>query len=301
MTLASTTSSFVCNTVEALHGQRDPEADMLNNGPGPRLRKCDDWDKETPLLCDGNELRLPPFNCFDKHSGTAFHFSSSRNAIVNCYFLRPISIFRRLGSDQMAQNIRPPIPPGLIGPRQHPVLPPVNPGVTNGGWVVLPIPGATPAAQPAPLRPTIPHAWLNTEPHWMHRVGKGFVGKRILGRGGFGIVGHWSYEGPDRDQQVLKDVVVKQGLVWRPDWQWGMHFEADMLRQLNKANSSHVLRMYHDLYEEPGFNTDGFDRGLVHRLFLEYCPGGDLDGWSKSHAAALVRPISIIDVGLPVQ
>jgi hypothetical protein len=33
--------------------------------------------------------------------------------------------------------------------------------------------------------------WQGTEKLWTNRVGKNWVAKRVLGRGGQGIVGHW--------------------------------------------------------------------------------------------------------------
>jgi hypothetical protein len=54
--------------------------------------------------------------------------------------------------------------------------------------------------------------WLASEKNWKNRIGKGWKGKRILGRGGQGIVGHWRYEDADRDTKIVKDIAVKQGL-----------------------------------------------------------------------------------------
>jgi len=54
--------------------------------------------------------------------------------------------------------------------------------------------------------------WLASEPNWKYKIGKGWKGKRILGVGGQGIVGHWSYEGDDRDKKSVKDLAVKQAL-----------------------------------------------------------------------------------------
>lgn len=34
-------------------------------------------------------------------------------------------------------------------------------------------------------------AWLETEPRWKNGVGKDWAAKKVLGRGGQGIVGHW--------------------------------------------------------------------------------------------------------------
>lgn len=39
--------------------------------------------------------------------------------------------------------------------------------------------------------------------------------------------------------------------------------------------------MYRHLYRERGNGSMGLDKGLVHRLFMEYCPGGDLEHWMQ--------------------
>ena len=54
--------------------------------------------------------------------------------------------------------------------------------------------------------------WLASEPNWKYRIGKGWKGKKILGVGGQGIVGHWTYEGDDRATKSVKDIAVKQAL-----------------------------------------------------------------------------------------
>ena len=54
--------------------------------------------------------------------------------------------------------------------------------------------------------------WLKSEKYWKYRIGKGWTGKKIMGKGGQGIVGHWSYEGVDRDQKTVKNIAVKQAL-----------------------------------------------------------------------------------------
>jgi hypothetical protein len=54
--------------------------------------------------------------------------------------------------------------------------------------------------------------WLASEKNWKYRVGKGWKGKKVLGQGGQGIVGHWTYEGPDRYQKTVKGIAIKQAV-----------------------------------------------------------------------------------------
>ncbi|KAG4440814.1 hypothetical protein IFR05_003686 [Cadophora sp. M221] len=123
-------------------------------------------------------------------------------------------------------------------------------------------------------------AWMPSR----NRVGKGWVAKRFLGRGTYGVVGHWSYEGPDRDSKSLKDVAVKQSVRFAfPLGGFGLQFEAANLSELGRAKSQHIVKMYRHLYEELGQHTNQFDVGLVHHIFLEYCPGGDVGNWIRNH------------------
>ncbi|PVH81188.1 kinase-like protein [Cadophora sp. DSE1049] len=127
-------------------------------------------------------------------------------------------------------------------------------------------------------------AWMATEWKWKNRVGKGWVPKRLLGRGTFGVVGHWSYQGPDRDTKSMKDVAVKQSIrMAYPYGGFGLEWEAANLLELGKAKSQHIVRIYRHFYEEVGQRTNGYDMGLVHRIFLEYCPGGDTWYWIREH------------------
>ncbi|CZT47468.1 uncharacterized protein RSE6_08031 [Rhynchosporium secalis] len=133
-------------------------------------------------------------------------------------------------------------------------------------------------------RKVVASTWMNSESRWKNRVGKGWVGKSLLGRGSYGVVGHWSYEGPDREKKGLRDVAVKQSLRNPfPLGGWGLEGEAMALMELGKAKSQHVVKMYRHLYEEMGQRTNSYDVGLVHRIFLEYCPHGDMGEWIKAH------------------
>ncbi|KAH7416829.1 kinase-like domain-containing protein [Cadophora sp. MPI-SDFR-AT-0126] len=125
---------------------------------------------------------------------------------------------------------------------------------------------------------------MATEWKWKNRVGKGWVSKKLLGRGTYGVVGHWTYQGPDRDTKSVKDIAVKQSIrMAYPSGGFGLEWEAANLLELGKAKSQHIVRMYRHLYEEVGQRTNQYDMGLVHRIFLEYCPGGDAWHWIREH------------------
>ena len=112
------------------------------------------------------------------------------------------------------------------------------------------------------------------------RVGNGWIAKKVLGQGGFGIVGHWIYIGQNANEDALRDIVVKQG----SSKNGGLRSEADHYMAFNTSKSLHIPRMYRRIYVEQGRETvnGNYDTGEVHRMFLEYCAGGDLSSWLKT-------------------
>lgn len=149
---------------------------------------------------------------------------------------------------------------------------------------------ARPAPQ-APLNPTTEtweqqdareekegELWLASEKYWTKRVGKGWIAKRVLGRGGQGIVGWWSYEGNDRGEKSMVDVVVKQASLrsHKGHLLGGLTKEAEILSLFKASGSRHIPKIYRRLYEDKGAGSSKYDHWEVQRIFLEYCEGGDL-------------------------
>jgi hypothetical protein len=95
------------------------------------------------------------------------------------------------------------------------------------------------------------------------------------------VVIHRRYRGQDRDAKGLKEVVVKQSVAVDSQGisHTGLSREARSLEYFKDSGSPHIIKMYRRLYEEPGNNSMSLDEGTVHRLFMEYCPGGDLHDW----------------------
>lgn len=116
--------------------------------------------------------------------------------------------------------------------------------------------------------------WIDTERYWKDRLGSGWKGKKFLGRGGFGIVGHWRYEGSDRNQRV-KDIAVKQVS------NNSLENEAVFLKRLAEVGTPHIVKMYGKLIKDAVFETKDIKAGDVQRLYLEFCPGGDLYSYLK--------------------
>jgi serine/threonine protein kinase len=122
-------------------------------------------------------------------------------------------------------------------------------------------------------------AFLDSEPSWTVRLGDGWKGIKFLGKGSFGIVGLWEYQGDPTKAPAVTKVVVKQSADEPMDDMnivWGGKSAMDegrILAVLSKLNSNHIIRQY-------GGNRRGdqfLEMGQVVRIYLEFCPGGDLD------------------------
>jgi hypothetical protein len=86
--------------------------------------------------------------------------------------------------------------------------------------------------------------WIATEPFWYTRLGPGWVGQKVLGRGGQGIVGLWSYEGPENPHPV-KEVAVKQAsskLI--ATGERALEAEARYLKLFAKFDTQQIIKMY---------------------------------------------------------
>jgi hypothetical protein len=89
-----------------------------------------------------------------------------------------------------------------------------------------------------------------------------------------------TYSGPDKERKGLTNVVVKQSLAGRDEEStMGLEGEAMALESFKTSGSPHIIQMYRRLYREQGHGSMQLDRGIVHRIFMEYCPGGDLERW----------------------
>ncbi|RDW66852.1 hypothetical protein BP5796_09601 [Coleophoma crateriformis] len=96
---------------------------------------------------------------------------------------------------------------------------------------------------------------------------------RVLGRGGQGIVGLWEHK-VDKRRIAVKQATYTST---RPGLQW----EANILAMLRHTNSGHIPHMIGEMEAGVGAGDAGqtFDTGPVHRMKLEYCPGGTLWDW----------------------
>lgn len=232
----------------------------------------------------------------------AFNLANLANALNQGVAGNIVNALNQAANAYLAPNVPAP-KPQPAAPIQEPPLPP---------WILVP-PG--PLAQNPPAFPPLPQTdpvnawqwdyasinafkqaqggknkkqagidWQASKSKWKDRVGKSWKPVRVLGRGGQGIVGHWKFDGPDRHLRKLNDVAVKQAVKSGPFYKWGDGFETDarLLTLFQPIKTQHIVKMYRHLYKDVGQQTDDFDYGVVHRIFLEYCPGGDLYAWLGS-------------------
>ena len=114
---------------------------------------------------------------------------------------------------------------------------------------------------------------------WLFNLGNGWKATKVLGEGGFGEAVLWEYSGSGLSKPPVKQVVVKTGRVSQfggPQSIVNNHArnkakrEGNVMKELAAQQSKHILRMYGDL------THDIADDEEVIRLFLEFCPGGDV-------------------------
>jgi hypothetical protein len=92
-----------------------------------------------------------------------------------------------------------------------------------------------------------------------------------------------TYTGPDKERKGLTNVVVKQSRAGSDEEPtMGLEGEAMALESFKTSRSPHIIKMYRRLYREQGHGSMQLDMGIVHRIFMEYCPGGDLQRWAST-------------------
>lgn len=139
-------------------------------------------------------------------------------------------------------------------------------------------------AMNVPFRDSDAEAWFGSEPEWASRVGEGWKGTKILGKGSKGVAGLWEYRPENGDLSnapAVRQMVVKMTQLDDSEEQGRRRLngpktafdEGDFGVKISKIGSRHLVRQY-------GGNRLGDYFGEMDRvvkIFLEYCPGGDLD------------------------
>jgi hypothetical protein len=121
--------------------------------------------------------------------------------------------------------------------------------------------------------------WLASNTWWKHGLNRYWKGVKVLGVGGFGLVGLWEHARKDGD---VKRVVVKQSRGKNR----ALKKESEILRHINDTGSHHVVRMLKQYHVDRGKGTSKWDPNwdYVSRIYLEYCEGGDMNSLMKKIA-----------------
>lgn len=112
--------------------------------------------------------------------------------------------------------------------------------------------------------------WLKSDNTWKDRLGQGWKGTKFLGQGSFGKVGLWEFEDANKPQPLITKVAIKQQEDNPFASEVELEAEGRIMALLTTVRSRHLVR----LYGQP--KADIEDEKKVVRLFMEYCPGGDL-------------------------
>jgi len=129
-------------------------------------------------------------------------------------------------------------------------------------------------------------AWLASSSKW-NNLGPGWKGTKLLGNGP-SAVALFTHGGADVHAPTLKEVVVKQkpnnttdpDLVALDIFPRTPFDEGNIQYKLSIARSKHIVRSYQGpLIDNRDPNAE------VVRIFMEYCPGGDLDRFLRYQMA----------------
>lgn len=152
-------------------------------------------------------------------------------------------------------------------------------------------PPVTDPKTPGP--PGTTNNWLNKQLTWRVPLGPEWEPVRALGIGSAeSVTGLWTRSktagGAALSPTDLSHVVVKQVLArGEPDALTGLQSigtdrEFAAYELLNTVNSKHIVKMYRTMHRDVGGGTANFPADFLgvcnERLYLEFCPGGDMQG-----------------------
>ncbi|KUJ21758.1 kinase-like protein [Mollisia scopiformis] len=138
----------------------------------------------------------------------------------------------------------------------------------------------------SPYRQT---AWLQRSENWLN-LPKDWFPRKVLGRGTYGIVGRWDYNGDNT--AMPRSIAVKQTGVTKAG---PLMLESKLLRLLTLVGDEHIIKLYKGCHLEGGSGTDreldplpyspdtfaGPKELDVSKIYIEFMPGGDARQWLK--------------------
>lgn len=152
--------------------------------------------------------------------------------------------------------------------------------------------------------------WLRRSQTWDGLDPKEWQARMVLGNGTNGVCGLWDYIGNKPD--MPKHMVVKQ-CTPLPSAKSDLYVESEMLKALSSTGTAHVPRLYREFHLAGGTGVTGrnqfdgmpfgrpdavsidelytytdewMETRLTARIYMEYCPGGDLSQWKTTVRAA---------------
>jgi hypothetical protein len=116
--------------------------------------------------------------------------------------------------------------------------------------------------------------WLASNNSWKYGLKQHWKGVKVLGIGGYGLVGLWEYQ---KGKDYVHSVVVKQSKGKDPS----LKNESQILHLISKSKTKHVVKLLKQYHVERGKGTSKkFDPNddYASRIYLEYCKNGDMQG-----------------------
>jgi hypothetical protein len=134
---------------------------------------------------------------------------------------------------------------------------------------------------------TTQRKWLESSKHWPYLCAPNWKPKRVLGAGTTGVCGLWDYVGDPAAHNGPRQVVVKQV----SQGEYELEVEATVMRMIQDSSATEqVVKIYKGYHLDPGSGAskhfdpwpyDLYRNPLpamdVARIYIDYCPGGDLD------------------------
>lgn len=88
------------------------------------------------------------------------------------------------------------------------------------------------------------YPWPRDTRNWAVKLGYGWKAKKSLGRGSYGTVALWEYEGPAHLAPAIKQVVAKQCPISKFDAHKDLYVEGRILEELSRIKSRHIIRQF---------------------------------------------------------
>lgn len=131
-------------------------------------------------------------------------------------------------------------------------------------------------------------AWLERSKQWRGLSPNEWQARKVLGLGSSGLVGLWEYAGSN--PSMPPNMAIKQVSA---DYADVLHNESKILCMIQATGTDHVVKVYKASHRDGGTGTtktdmdelpfddsgNNVEEREVARMYMEYCSGGDMQGW----------------------